>query len=96
MLRLVISKAVETLWDVHDAVKAMWMLCLKPAPGAIFNVCSGTPTKMACLLDMMIRCCGRSVRVEVDSARLRLNDVSAVYGIKRRLQSTATGSLKSL
>ncbi|MBN1513209.1 MAG: NAD-dependent epimerase/dehydratase family protein [Phycisphaerae bacterium] len=67
--------------DVHDAVEAAWMLCDKPAPGGVFNLCSGRPTRVGDLLDAMIAASGVSVQVEVDSARLRgASDVSVVYG----------------
>lgn len=66
--------------DVFDAVKAVWMLCQKPAAGAIFNLCSGTPTKIADLLDVMISCCHKPVHIETDSSRMRSNDVSVIYG----------------
>ncbi len=72
--------------DVHDAVEAIWMLCEKPAPGGVFNLCSGRPTRVGDLLDAMINASGVAVRVEVDSARLRgVADVSVVYGSHGKL-----------
>jgi len=71
---------------VQDAAEAMWMLCQKPAPGEIFNLCSGRSTKMADLLQMMIEACGVKVSVEVDPSRLRGNrDVSVVYGSYKKI-----------
>jgi len=73
--------------DVHDAVEAIWMLCRKPAAGEIFNLCSGSPTKIADLLEMMIKSSGLDVKVEVDSSRLRGGaDVAKIYGSFQKLK----------
>jgi GDP-4-dehydro-6-deoxy-D-mannose reductase len=73
--------------DINDAVEAIWTLCQKPAPGQIFNFCSGKPTKIAVLLDMMIASCGVDIQVEVDPARLRGRaDVTTVYGSCEKLK----------
>ncbi|MHC4158232.1 MAG: NAD-dependent epimerase/dehydratase family protein [Planctomycetota bacterium] len=73
--------------DIDDAVQAVWALCKKPAPGQIFNLCSGKPTGLADLLDMMITHCGANVRVEVDQARLRgCADANIVYGSYEKLR----------
>ncbi len=67
--------------DIRDAVEAIWSLCLNPAPGEIYNLCSGRPTKIADLFQMMTELCGVNVRVEVDPALLRgAADISKVYG----------------
>lgn len=72
--------------DIHDAVEAVWTLCQKPAGGQIFNLCSGRPTKIAELLEIMIGCAGLEVKVEVDTSRLRGKvDVSKIYGSFQKL-----------
>jgi GDP-4-dehydro-6-deoxy-D-mannose reductase len=73
--------------DISDAVEAIWALCQKPAPGQIFNLCSGKPTKIADMLDMMIASCGVDINVEVDPSRLRGRaDVNTVYGSCEKLR----------
>jgi len=73
--------------DVHDATKAVLMLCEKPAPGEIFNLCSGRPTKIENLLRLMIETTGTEVKVEFDSKKLRGSaDVSVVYGSYDKLE----------
>ncbi len=73
--------------DVRDAAAAVWTLCSKPAPGEIFNMCSGQPTRIADLLDAMIAITGAQVRVEVDPSRLRgAADAEVVYGSYDRLK----------
>jgi GDP-4-dehydro-6-deoxy-D-mannose reductase len=73
--------------DVTDAAEAIWSLCCNPAPGQIFNICSGRFTQMAELLDQMIKVLGVSVRIEVDPSRLKANqDVSVIYGSNAKIR----------
>ena len=73
--------------DIRDAVEAIWALCQKPAPGQIFNLCSGIPTGIADLLRMMIDHYRADVKVEVDPARVRGNDdVSQIYGSFKKVK----------
>ena len=73
--------------DIHDAVEAIWALCQNPAPGEIYNLCSGKPTKIADLLQTMIDLCAADVKVEVDPSRLHSRiDVSKVYGSYQKIR----------
>ena len=73
--------------DIYDAAEAIWTLCQNPAPGEIFNLCSGEPTKIADLLQMMIDCSGIKVEVEIDPSRLRGKlDVTKVYGSYQKIK----------
>lgn len=74
--------------DIRDAVEAIWALCQEPAGGQVFNLCSGKPTKMSSLLEMMIDHCGIKTKVEVDPARLRgSTDISNIYGSFQKLKN---------
>jgi GDP-4-dehydro-6-deoxy-D-mannose reductase len=80
-------KSFRDFLDVADAVEAIWSLCCKPAPGQIFNICSGRFTQMAELLDQMIHILGVDVRIEVDPSRLKGNqDVSVIYGSNAKIR----------
>ncbi len=73
--------------DIRDAIEGIWSLCQKPAGGQIFNLCSGQPTKIADLLEMMIEVSGLDVKVEVDRCRLRGRaDISKIYGSFQKLK----------
>ena len=62
------------------------MLCERPAPGHVFNLCSGRPIRMGDLLQAMIEASGVPVQVQVDATRLRgASDVSVVYGSHDKL-----------
>lgn len=73
--------------DIQDAVRAIWMLCEKPAPGEIFNLCSGWPVKMGELLALMQTVLGTDIRPVVENAYLRGNaDVDMVYGSYEKIK----------
>jgi GDP-4-dehydro-6-deoxy-D-mannose reductase len=91
--------------DVRDAVRAMWCLCRRPAPGEIFNLCSGVATPMRALLEAMLRTVGGEWRIEVDAARLRgAWDVGTSCGSPEKIRAYCgwrptvpfTGSLAAL
>jgi len=74
--------------DIHDAVEAIWSLCLNPAPGEIFNLCSGSPTRIADLLSLMIEQCDSNINVEIDQSRVRgRTEISCIYGSSQKLRS---------
>jgi len=67
--------------DVRDAAEAVWLLSQKPAPGQVFNLCSGKPVKIRDLLNLMVEISGAQVNVESDAGRLRGKfDVPHIYG----------------
>jgi len=80
-------KSFRDLLDIADAVKAIWLLCQKPAPGQVFNICSGSATQMSVLLNQMIELVDVKVKIEIDEARLKEKneDVSIIYGSYNRL-----------
>lgn len=74
--------------DVRDACSAIWTLCQKPAPGEIFNLCSGVPVKMFDLLQEMTNSVQAELKIEVDPAKLRGKaDVRQVYGSFEKLNT---------
>jgi GDP-4-dehydro-6-deoxy-D-mannose reductase len=74
--------------DVYDAAEAIWALCQNPAPGEIFNLCSGEPTKIADLLQMMIDYSHTEAEVEIDPSCLRGRlDVTKVYGNYQKIRN---------
>jgi GDP-4-dehydro-6-deoxy-D-mannose reductase len=74
--------------DVRDAVRAIWMLCEKPKPGEIFNLCSGRPIKMSDLLDMMISAAQTDIHWVTDQSMMRgKSDVNIIYGNMNKIYS---------
>ncbi len=72
--------------DVRDAVRSIWMLCEKPAPGEIFNLCSGKPVKIGELLNLMLNSIGAQIKPVIEQDYLRGNaDVNIVYGSYQKI-----------
>lgn len=72
--------------DIHDFTEAILLLCRNPAPGEVFNICSGRAVKICDMLEMMIDASEVKVRIEVDPMRLRSqSDVSKIFGDYRKI-----------
>ena len=76
--------------DVRDVVRAYWLLATIPGATGVFNVCSGTPTSVERLVQLLREVSRRSTRVETDPTRVRPDDPVKVYGDPARLHD-ATG-----
>ncbi len=75
------------LSDVRDVADAYVRLMANGAAGRAYNVCSGTAHRMGDVLDALLRLASVSVTTEVDTARLRPNDVPIIAGDATRLRS---------
>lgn len=71
--------------DVRDVVNGYAMLAREGVAGEAYNVCSGTARPLSYFLDCMTE--GRSVRVEVESRRLRRGDVDRFCGDPGRVRA---------
>lgn len=76
--------------DVRDAVRAYWLLATSDRAAGIYNVCSGRPTRIEHLFDLLSRITGQSPRIERDPTRVRSGDPVEVFGDPTRLRE-ATG-----
>jgi GDP-4-dehydro-6-deoxy-D-mannose reductase len=47
-------EVVRDFLDVRDAVRAMWVIAQKGKPGQVYNICSGTGSRIKDILDRMI------------------------------------------
>jgi GDP-4-dehydro-6-deoxy-D-mannose reductase len=82
--------AMRDLTDVRDTVRAYAMLARSGAPGQVYNVASGVARSIRSILDALIARARTKIRVDIDPARLRANDVSILVGDASRLRA-ATG-----
>lgn len=82
--------AERDLTDVRDTVRAYVMLMERGAPGVVYNVASGVARSTQSVLDALVARARVPVRVEVDPARMRPNDIPVLVGDPTRLR-TATG-----
>jgi len=76
--------------DVRDTVRAYRLVVRHGKPGRPYNVCSGQAYSIRDLLEALMRVSQTSIRVEVDSDRLRPSDNPVIAGNRARI-STETG-----
>ena len=77
--------ARRDLLDVRDTVRAYRALMARGAPGAIYNVCSGSACSMRDVLDALLARARVPVEVRVDPARLRPSDYPLLLGDRGRI-----------
>lgn len=78
--------AERDLTDVRDTVRAYVMLMDRGTPGTVYNVASGAARPTRAVLDTLLSRARVPVRVEVDPARLRPNDIPVLVGDPTRLR----------
>jgi GDP-4-dehydro-6-deoxy-D-mannose reductase len=76
--------------DVRDVVRAYAALMRHGATGVVYNVASAVARPIRSILEALVARSKVPVRIEVDQARLRPNDVPVVVGSYSRLHE-ATG-----
>jgi len=76
--------------DVRDVVRAYVELALHGQSGEIYNVCSGTPTRMSEVLRQLVMAARVPVEIREDPSLMRPADVPVVYGDNAKLKA-ATG-----
>ena len=76
--------------DVRDVARAYADLALHGVAGETYNVCSGTPTKIADVLRTLVTVARVGVEIREDPNLLRPADVPLAYGDARKLKA-ATG-----
>lgn len=73
-----------------DVARALWLLLDRGRPGEVYNLCSGSATRIGDIVEL-VREQGRvPVEVQVDPARLRPSDEPLLMGDNSRLRA-ATG-----
>lgn len=66
--------------DVLDVVRCYREAILNGKSGEVYNVCSGESLKIGDVLQMLIKLAGVEAEVLVDDSRVRLVDISDLYG----------------
>lgn len=73
-----------------DVSRALWLLLERGTPGEVYNLCSGSATRIGDIVDMVLEGGRVQARVETDPTRLRPSDEPILVGDNRKLRS-ATG-----
>ncbi len=82
--------AQRDITDVRDVVRAYAALMDGGTTGVVYNVASGVARSIRSILDALVSRARVPVRIEIDQARMRPNDVPVVVGNFSRLNA-ATG-----
>ncbi len=80
-------EVVRDFLDVEDAVRAMWLLAQRGAPGEAYNICSGVGHTIQTVLEKFVIMASRSIAIEHDPKRLRPVDEPVVVGDNSRLRA---------
>ena len=72
--------------DVRDTVRAYAMIADRGRPGRAYNVCSGRAVAIREVLEMLVARARVPIRVHVDPARFRPNDVPLLLGDPARIR----------
>lgn len=78
--------ARRDLTDVRDTVRAYRTIAERGEPGRAYNVCSGHAVAIRDVLDRLVARARLPIRVHVDPARFRPNDVPLLLGDPSRLR----------
>ena len=78
--------ARREITDVRDTVRAYRLLVERGTPGRPYNVCSGRAIGIGEVVDRLIARSKTRVRIRVDPARFRPNDVPLVAGNPARIR----------
>ncbi len=76
--------------DVRDIAKAWRLAALRGRPGEAYNVCSGRPTPIRRILEILLEKTNIEVEVRTDVELLRTGEIESLYG-DRTLFSQTTG-----
>jgi GDP-4-dehydro-6-deoxy-D-mannose reductase len=79
--------ARRDLTDVRDTIRAYTIILERGTVGRPYNVCSGQAITIRELLERLLARARVPIRVRVDQARLRPNDVPLLLGDPARIQS---------
>jgi GDP-4-dehydro-6-deoxy-D-mannose reductase len=74
----------------RDVARALWLLIERGVPGEVYNLCSGTATRIGDIVQMVVERGRVPAEVRLDPARLRPSDEPILLGDNSKLRA-ATG-----
>jgi len=80
---------VRDFTDVRDIVRGYVALAERGAAGGVYNLCSGTGTRMGDVLRMLLDKSGREIEVRADPSRMRAGDLPRQVGSFERARRDA-------
>lgn len=83
--------------DVSDACRLIARLTFNPAAiGEVCNLCTGRPVSIQTLLDILANITGHEIKVKVDAAFVRKNEVWRLLGDPAKLKALTQGPIEGL
>jgi GDP-4-dehydro-6-deoxy-D-mannose reductase len=73
--------------DVRDVVRAYYLLLQHGRHGEKYNVCSGTAVSLRSVIELAGEILGVQVAIEIDTSRLRANDLQLVVGNNEKIRN---------
>jgi GDP-4-dehydro-6-deoxy-D-mannose reductase len=73
--------------DVRDFVKAYLLLLEHGKTGERYNVCSGQPTQVAAIVDMLLGFSKVKIEHTIDPSKVRPTDMPMLYGSPEKFRS---------
>lgn len=73
--------------DVRDVVRAYYMLLKKGKVGQIYNVCSGTPTSLRRIVDLINECLEMNVTTQINQEYVRPQDNPIIVGSPFKIEN---------
>jgi len=70
--------AIRDFTDVRDIIRGYWLALEKGKPGEVYNIGSGRAITMQQVLDMLLDISGISIKIVIDSDKLRPSDVPSL------------------
>ena len=71
---------VRDFSDVRDVVRGYALLCARGAPGEVYNLCSGTGTSIARIIELLTAASATAIEVVEERGRVRHREVPSVVG----------------
>jgi nucleoside-diphosphate-sugar epimerase len=73
--------------DVRDVVRAYLWLLQKDSTRDVYNICTGKPTRLLEVIDILNALAGYKISVETNPTLMRGEDIAVLYGDASRLES---------
>ena len=73
--------------DVRDVVNACLGLVGKSSSKGVYNICSGRPTGLLEIIDLLNELAGYEISIDVDPEFVRSEEISVLYGDATRIES---------
>ena len=81
-------QAFRDFSDVRDVVRAYAKIIEQGKPGEVYNICSGKPTRISVLIEMLSLITKKPVTIRQDPSRMRPSDVPLLWGDCSKLKAT--------